>query len=126
MSTQPTQKSRHFHVPAEEMLFTEFDDVEVCPYYGGLTFDGVAIERHPGEADRLHLILSTDTARAYFGPDATAVARRALLLVGGLMRRADALPAERGAQVLEWITQCWESATDTVAEVAGLHTRSVR
>ena len=112
--------SRHFHVPAaSEMLF---EAAQACPFYGGLTFDGLAIEPAP-DGDRLHLIVSTGHpaggVRAYLGPDAATVARRGLLLVTALARNPAApLPTDRAAQVLEWIAWCWESATGTVADLA--------
>ena len=99
-----------------------FEAAEACPFYGGLTFDGLAIEP-ASDGDRLHLIVSTGHpaggVRAYLGPDAATVARRGLLLVAALTRNPAApLPHDRAAQVLEWITWCWDSATETVADLA--------
>jgi hypothetical protein len=73
MKTPATQFKRvvtHFRVPGREMLL---DQPECCPSYGGLSFDGLAID----ENDGVHLIVRTTSARAYLGPDLPIVARRA-------------------------------------------------
>jgi len=49
----------HFAVPeAREMLF---DEMPSCPAYGGLSFDGIAVNAD----DQLYLIVRTRRERAY-------------------------------------------------------------
>jgi hypothetical protein len=57
----------HFRVAAREMLF---DQPECCPTYGGLFFDGLAIDGQEGR----HLIVREASARAYLGPELPDVA----------------------------------------------------
>jgi hypothetical protein len=51
-----------------------------CPLYA-LSFDGLAIDDQQG----VHLVVRTAAARAYLGPDAYTVARRAHILVVALV-----------------------------------------
>lgn len=104
----------HFAVPAREMLF---DEPEVCPAYGGLTFDGIAVTA----ADEMHLILRVPTARAYFGPDGETISRRGLILLAAL--RDSALPPRPAdmPMLMLWLMTCW---TTTLAEIEAAGTKS--
>lgn len=103
----------HFAVPAREMLF---DEPEVCPAYGGLTFDGIAVTA----ADEMHLILRVPTARAYFGPDGETISRRGLILLAAL--RDSALPPRPAdmPMLMLWLMTCW---TTTLAEIEAAGTK---
>jgi hypothetical protein len=104
----------HFRVPAREMLL---DQPECCPIYGGLSFDGLAIDEKEG----VHLIVRTTSARAYLGPDLTVVTRRAHILAVALVD-AGVIDTERAGGVITWLGECWTAATNEIAQAAGLKT----
>ena len=115
MKTSATQFERvvtHFRVPGREMLF---DQPECCPSYGGLSFDGLAID----ENDGVHLIVRTTSARAYLGPDLPVVARRAHILAVALVD-AGSIDTERAGSVIAWLGECWTAAANEIAQAAGL------
>lgn len=68
-----TARTRHFHVPAQELLF---ETPERCPYMPGLAMVGVAVT----ETEQHHVILEMgpDAAadRFYLGPTQDHVERR--------------------------------------------------
>lgn len=102
----------HFRVPAREMLF---DQPECCPIYGGLTFDGLAIDTEEG----VHLIVRTTSARTYLGPDLPVVARHAHILAVALVD-SGVINTERAGGVIMWLGECWTAATDEIAQAAEL------
>jgi len=102
----------HFRVPAREMLF---DQPECCPIYGGLSFDGLAIDADEG----VHLIVRTTSARAYLGPELPDVARRAHILAVALLE-SGVIDTERAGGVITWLGECWTAATSGIAQAAGL------
>ena len=115
MKTSATQFERvvtHFRVSGREMLF---DQPECCPSYGGLSFDGLAID----ENDGVHLIVRTNSARAYLGPDLPVVARRAHILAVALVD-AGSIETERAGSVIAWQGECWTAAANEIAQAAGL------
>src|SRR6478609_510702 len=120
MKTSATQFGRvvtHFRVPGREMLF---DQPECCPSYGGLSFDGLAID----ENDGVHLIVRTTSARAYLGPDLPVVARRAHILAVALVD-AGSIDTERAGSVIAWLGECWTAAANEIAQAAGLEAGDV-
>src|SRR6476619_5306344 len=115
MKTSAAQFERvvtHFRVPGREMLF---DQPECCPSYVGLSFDGLAIDEHDG----VHLIVRTNSARAYLGPDLPVVARRAHILAVALVD-AGSIETERAGSVIAWLGECWTAAANEIAQAAGL------
>lgn len=102
----------HFEVPGREMLF---DQPECCPIYGGLSFDGLAIDTEQG----VHLIVRTTSARAYLGPELPVVARRAHILAVALVD-SGVIDADRAGGVITWLGECWTAANSEVAQAAGL------
>ena len=104
----------HFRVTAREMLF---DQPECCPIYGGLSFDGLAID----ENDGVHLIVRTTSARAYLGPELPVVARRAHILAEALVD-SGVIDTDRAGGVITWLGECWTAATSEIAQAAGLIT----
>ena len=102
----------HFRVPGREMLF---DQPECCPSYGGLSFDGLAIDAEEG----VHLIVRTTSARAYLGHELPVVARRAHILAVALVD-SGVIDADRAGGVITWLGECWTAATNEIAEAAGL------
>jgi hypothetical protein len=104
----------HFRVTAREMLF---DKPECCPIYGGLSFDGLAID----ENDGVHLIVRTTSARAYLGPELPIVARRAHILAVALVD-SGVIDTGRAGGVIRWLGECWTAATSEIAQAAGLTT----
>ena len=104
----------HFRVTAREMLF---DQPECCPIYGGLSFDGLAIDENEG----LHLIVRTTSARAYLGPELPVVARRAHILAVALVD-SGVIDTDRAGGVITWLGECWTAATSEIAQAAGLTT----
>lgn len=107
-------QSRHFHVAnAREMLW---DEPEVCPFYGGLTFDGIAVE--PDQlGDRLHLIIRTSTARAYLGTSPETTLRRAAVLVAALRHSPQPITGTQAVLIMQWLADCWTAADQTLTEL---------
>lgn len=108
----------HFAVPAREMLL---DEPLVCPAYGALTLDGIAVTNH----DEIHLIVRTVTARAYFGADAEAVAQRSILLIAALHRSPQPPRPTAEVEILAWLASCWELALAEIADAGAWFCPSV-
>jgi hypothetical protein len=104
--TSGVQPCTHFRVASREMLL---DAPICCPLYGALSFDGLAIDDQQG----VHLVVRTAAARAYLGPDADTVARRAHILAVALVHGGMILP-DRAPGIAGWIGQCWSAATDEI------------
>ena len=102
----------HFRVTAREMLF---DQPECCPIYGGLSFDGLAID----ENDGVHLIVRTTSARAYLGPELPVVARRAHILAVALVD-SGVIDTDRAGGVITWLGECWTATNSEIAQAARL------
>jgi len=94
----------HFQVPAVEMLF---DEPLCCPIYGALTFDGLAADSQ----GRFHRVVRTAAARAYLGPEAATVARRAHILVTALVD-GGLIGVDRVSGVAAWLGECWSAAAE--------------
>jgi hypothetical protein len=103
----------HFRVTAREMLF---DQPECCPIYGGLSFDGLAIDD-----DGVHLIVRTTSARAYLGHELPVVAKRAYILAVALVD-AGVIDTDQAGGVIRWLGECWTAVTSEIAQAAGLTT----
>lgn len=105
----------HFLVPATEM---HFDAPIPCPWFTGLTLDGIAGDE---EGDQ-HLIVTLHrltAVRAYIGPGQEAVARRAFLLTAGMLANHDLDSVEAMAPIVEWLADSW---TALAAEIESLTT----
>jgi hypothetical protein len=92
-----------------------FDQPECCPIYGGLSFDGLAIDDNDG----VHLVVRTTSARAYLGPELPEVARRAHILAVALVD-SGVIDTDRAGGVITWLGECWTAATSEIAQAAGL------
>lgn len=110
---------RYFHVAAASELL--FEAAITCPAHPGITFDGVAVD-HTSAGDQVFVIVSIHDGelRAYLGPDHDTTQRRGSLVAAGLMSNPDIrLEVHEAAEVLSWLTDCWEVASeclDTAAE----------
>lgn len=111
--------SRHFHVAAAaETLFPAAVPCEIHP---DLTFDGLAVT-YDGSVDHVYAIVSLHSehgpdVRAYLGPDHDTAQRHGSLLAAGLMANPHVrLEAYEAADVLAWLTLCWEVAREGLDE----------
>lgn len=99
-------------VPAREMLL---DDPEVCPFFGALTFDGLAVT----PTDDIYLIVRTGPVRVYFGPDRYGVARAGSIMIAAMRTwqtppRDEVLPA-----IMLWLASCWQITQSEISSAGG-------
>lgn len=102
--------SRHFHVPAREMLFLER---EACPVYPPLGFEGVAVT--PALEHYVVLTLLPGV-RSYLGPTQVLAERQTEILVAALMTgplREDHDVARAAGQ---WVLLAREAMLDGVVD----------
>lgn len=105
-------RSRHFHVPARELLF---DVPELCPYMPGLAMVGVAVtetEQHRIILDEMGPATSVD--RFYLGPTQDHVGRRSRILAQAL--RSTGLDDFHVSLIQQWVCTTWESLIDALVE----------
>lgn len=105
---------RYFHVAAASELL--FEAAIACPAHPGITFDGLAVD-HTSTGDQVFIVVSIHDGalRAYLGPDHDTAQRRGSLVAAGLMSNPDIrLEAAEAADVLSWLTDCWEVARECV------------
>lgn len=105
-------RSRHFHLPARELLLEE---PVACHYLPGLALAGVAVTA----AEQHHLILELggleQVDRFYLGPTQDDVERRAQILAAAL-QAGPQLDELHAGLVQDWILLAWEATLDALVE----------
>jgi len=65
----------------------------------------------------VHLVVHTAAARAYLAPDRATVARRAHILVVGLVA-SGVIRSDRADAIAEWLGECWSAAAEEISIAA--------
>lgn len=105
-------RSRHFHLPAQELLL---EQPARCPYLPGLALLGVAVTA----SEQHHLVFELGNLeqadRFYLGPTQDDIEHRAQLLVAAL-QTGPRLDEFHSGLVREWVELCWEATLDALVE----------
>lgn len=102
----------HLAVPAKEMLL---DDPEVCPFFGALTFDGLAVT----PTDDIYLIVRTGPVRVYFGPDRYGVARGGSVMMAAMRTWQSPPSPEAFPAIMLWLASCWQITQSEISSAEG-------
>lgn len=105
-------RSRHFHVPARELLL---QPPQRCPYLPGLVMVGLAVTTREQHHIILELGNSTAADRIYLGPTREQVRQRAQILAQAL-QQLPGIDSFHADLVRDWTTQTWDSLVDELVE----------
>lgn len=107
-----TVRSRHFHVPACELLL---EIPRRCPYLPGLAMVGIAIT----ESEQHHVILELGSASAadrfYLGPTQEQARQRARILARAL-QQLPGIDVFHASLVQSWVRDTWECLVDELVD----------